>query len=370
MLQGGFGTGGAEKVMAQLAEHRAARGDDVHVAGMYMAAEGSFFPYPDTVRLHVLVPGARANKLLQIRRLFAIRRLIRQLQPDLIVAFLTKVNCLTLLATVGSAVPVVISERNNPRLQSDRFWRHLQSALMPRAAGIAMQTRSAMDDLPPRQRAPDRARVIPNPCRPVEFRSPVPTRACRFVAAGRLDQQKGFDLLIDAFATLPTELPLTLTIFGQGQEERALQRQILRRGMGDRITLAGNAPSPAAWMEAGDVVMVTSRFEGFCNVVAEATCSGLPIIAFDCPYGPSEMIRDRVNGLLIRNGDVAELADAMALLGTQPELRAQLGAAPDLVSEQLDPARILRLWDQLFDEVTAPDGPDPRDQIPANAAPS
>ncbi len=349
MIQAGFHAGGAEKVMAALAAHRHAQGDEVHVAGMVMPEGGSFFAYPPGVTLHLLGTEAKARggPLLQPRRALEVGRLIRRLRPDLIVSFLTKVNCMTLIAATGTGIPVVISERNNPSAQSARFWRKLQRALMPRAAGIAMQTADAAADLAPRQR--DRAHIIPNPCLPVAFTKPAPADHCRFVAVGRLVEQKGFDRLIDAFADLPPDLPASLDIFGEGGLHNALSAQIAARGMGGRVRLAGLARSAADWMGAGDVLVVSSRYEGFSNVLAEATCSGLPAIGFDCRYSIAEMIRDGQNGLLVPDGELGEMTAAMARLVRDPALRQRLGDAADLMADRLDPAQIMAEWDRVID---------------------
>ena len=350
MIQGGFGAGGAEKMMCELATHRAGLGDDVHVAAMTMPEGGSFFRYPPQISLHVL--DRRGVNLgaafLQPRRARAIRQLIVTLRPDLIISFLTKVNCLTLMATIGTETPVIVSERNNPSAQSPRFWRRAQIALIPRAAGIAMQTHAAAMDLPPAQAA--RAHVIPNHCTPIPYTPAPPADHCRFVAVGRLDNQKGFDLLLEAFARLPADLGATLDIFGAGRERRKLEDQIVALGLTDRARLPGQVPTAADWLGAGDVAVVSSRYEGFCNVVAEATCSGLPIISFDCPYGPSEMLRHEQNGLLVPNGDVEGLAQAMARLARDPDLRARLGDAAWIMADRLDPRRIMAQWDTLIAE--------------------
>ena len=350
MIQAGFHAGGAEKVMAALAAHRHAKGDEVHVAGMVMPEGGSFFPYPDGVRLHLLAAGARARggPLLQPRRAMAVARLIRQLRPDLIVSFLTKVNCMTLIAATGTGIPVVISERNNPAAQSSRVWRRLQRRLMPRAAGIAMQTADAAADLLPRQR--DRAHIIPNPCRPVAFAPAPPAEDCRFLAVGRLVEQKGFDRLIDAFAALPADLPARLDIFGEGPLEQALTARIEAHGMAGRIRLAGLAGSASDWMGAGDVLVVASRYEGFSNVLAEAACSGLPAIGFDCRYSIAELIRDGENGLLVPDGDIPALTAAMARIAGDPALRLRLGQSARLMADRLAPGRIMAQWDALIAE--------------------
>ncbi|WBU56493.1 glycosyltransferase [Paracoccus sediminicola] len=348
MMQAGFSAGGAEKVMAALAAHRAAQGDEVHVGAMTMGPEGSFFPYPPEVTLHVVGPRGKGGRFVQPRRALGTARLIRKLRPDLIVSFLTKVNCLTLFAATGSDIPVVISERNNPSAQSARFWRKFQRKLMPRAAGIAMQTRDAAADLPPAQQR--RAHIIPNPCLPVDYTPAAPTDHCRFVAVGRLVEQKGFDMLIDAFAALPQDLDATLDIFGQGHRADTLQRQINSRGLEKRVRLAGLAGSAREWLGAGDALVVSSRYEGFCNVLAEATCSGLPAIGFDCPYSIGEMIHDGVNGLLVPDGDVPAMTAAMEKFARDATLRKHLSSSPEIMASRLDPDRIMGLWDQLIDE--------------------
>lgn len=351
MIQGGFGAGGAEKIMARLAAHRQGRGDQTQVAAMFMPPEGPFFPYPEAIPLTVLAPGRPRDKLLHLHRLRAIRRHILHTKPDLIVSFLTKVNCLTMIAAQGTGVPVIISERNNPRVQS-YVWSRLQNQLARRAAAFVMQTDGGRDTLP--VDLARRAVVIPNVCPAVPFTRPAPVPGqCRFVAVGRLDAQKGFDILIRAFAALPRDATTRLTIYGEGPERAALTRQIAKAGLGDRVTMPGLAATPRDWLQAGDVLVVSSRFEGFSNVVAEATCSGLPIISFDCPFGPREMVRDGLNGLLIPHEDTAALTRAMARLAADPDLRHALSQHGDVMARHLHPGRVMALWDAVIDGTMA-----------------
>lgn len=348
LVQGGFGAGGAEKVMAMLAAHRAALGDEVTVAGMDMPPGGSFFEYPPEVRLTVLAEGAPRDRLLHLRRVSAVHNLMRGLRPDLTISFLTKVNCIALLAARGLGVPVIISERNNPRLQSSRLWRRMQNLLGRGARAMVMQTQDALDDLPAGLRR--RACVIANPCAPIPHHRPRRDAGeCRFVAVGRLDRQKGFDMLIRAFAAMPGRSRARLTIFGQGPERAALTRQIDDAGLQDRIALPGLANGPAEWLSDGDALVMSSRFEGFPNVLAEAACSGLPIISFDCAYGPSEIVTRGQNGILVPPGDIEGLSRAMNTLATQPGLRKKLGQGADSVADRLSPERIMAQWDALIE---------------------
>lgn len=367
MLQGGFGAGGAEKIMAMLAEHRIRQGDQVTVAAMQMPQTGSYFRYPPNAVLRVLDREKPGGALTHLRRISAIRELLAVENPDLVISFLTKVNVLTLIASLGFNKPVIISERNNPLRQSRHLWRVAQNIAASRARLMVMQTEAARQDLPPRLHA--KARVIPNPCAPLAFRPPPPSPHFRFVATGRLDRQKGFDLLIRAFAALPADLSDSqLTIFGDGPERAALCHQIKEAGLTDRVHLPGLSEAAAGWLSAGDALVVSSRFEGFPNVLAEATCSGLPSIAFDCPYGPSEIIADGRNGLLVPDGDVGALSAAMARLARDRELRARIACGDPEHSARLAPSQIMFEWDQaihkaftggkLHPPITPPTDPD------------
>ena len=251
----------------------------------------------------------------------------------------------------GTGVPVVISERNNPVLQTPGFWNRAQQVLARGAAGIVMQTQGQRDDLPPV--LSDRAVVIPNFCDAVPFRRASPGPDCHFVAAGRLDRQKGFDLLIRAFARVPHP-GASLTIFGEGPRRQALEDQVRASGLEGRVSLPGIVRGPQEWLGAGHVLVVSSRFEGFSNVVAEATCSGLPVVSFDCPYGPSEMIVEGRNGFLVPPGDVAALAGAMTRLAADPALRNRLGQAAHIAAARFEQGRIMAQWDAVLGAALQP----------------
>lgn len=133
-IQGGFGTGGAEKIIAMIANHRIAQGDQVEVAAMRAPKDGTYYSYAPEVTLTVLEPDAKMNApVSQFQRLRQLRRLIRDRKPDVVVSFLTKINVLTLVAGLGQRVPIVISERNNPNAQNNHpAWRRAAKLLGPR----------------------------------------------------------------------------------------------------------------------------------------------------------------------------------------------------------------------------------------------
>jgi glycosyltransferase involved in cell wall biosynthesis len=329
-----------------IAGHRARQGDEVEVLGFAMPPGGSYFSYPDDAR--ILTPVA-ARGLTPLTRLVEIRKLMRKTEPHLVLSFLTKVNVLSLLAATGLALPVVISERNNPRAQTAHpIWRRAQHQLAGRAAAIVMQTERARADLPAAIRV--RARVIPNPCAPLTGIAAAPSpSALRLAAVGRLDRQKGFDLLLRAMPAIRAACPgVRLTIHGEGPERGILEALRDRLGLGDVVRFPGVSARPGAWMAESDILIAPSRYEGFPNVIAEATVSGLPVVASDCDYGARELIQDGENGLLVPPEDTAALAGGVIRLIRNPELRLRMAAASDLNRIRLDPIRILGEWDLVI----------------------
>ncbi|MGM9403507.1 glycosyltransferase family 4 protein [Aliiroseovarius sp. KMU-71] len=350
IIQGGFGAGGAEKVVAMIAAHRAQLGDEVTVMGFDMPGGRSYFPYPETVRL-LLPDGAKGSN--PLARLWMIRRAIRATQPDVVLSFLTKVNVLSLAAAIGTGVPVVISERNNPRAQNAHpIWRHAQNLLVRRAASAVMQTARARADLPNSVQAT--AKVIPNPCAPnPDHAVQAKPDGTRLVAVGRLDKQKGFDVLLNAMAQITAALPdATLTIHGEGPERVALEALRDKLNLKDQVALPGSSPTPGAWLSDADLLVMPSRFEGFPNVLAEATVSGLPAISTDCDFGPREMIVEGENGLLVPVDDAPALADAVIRVMQDPALRAHMAGNAAINRDRLAPARILAEWDQVIGKAT------------------
>jgi glycosyltransferase involved in cell wall biosynthesis len=351
-IQGGLGAGGAEKNIARLARHRAESGDEVHVISMTTPVGGPYFALPDHVTIHAMQRESEPlPRLLQLRRLFFIRDCLKRIKPDLVISFLTKLNVLTLIGTLGKKWPVIVSERNNPELQRAHFaWKHLNHAFSHRASAIVMLTQRAAGRLSPRLRR--RAEVIPNPCAPnpnFQFR---PTMTKRVIAVGRLDHQKGFDLLIYAFRrTLASHPDATLTIFGEGVERATLEALIARLKLQGSVRLFGTTKSPGAWIELGDILVMPSRHEGFSNVLLEAMVAGIPSIAADCDFGPSEIIPDSQSGILVPTEDVGALAEAMTNLLADRELQERLSHNAVLVTGRFTEQRILAQWDQLIDRI-------------------
>lgn len=358
-VQSSLQAGGAEKVVNLLARHNAALGNDVSVIAFRGRPDQSYFPYPEGVRIITMDGHASqtySGPWRAAARVIWLARQFRMLRPDVAVSFLTKTNVLAMAAGCVTGVPVVISERNNPTRQAaSHWWQRATNILGRHAAAIVMQTTSSQEVLGAALRK--KAVVIPNPAVLPEDVTLSTGDGHRIVAVGRLENQKGFDLLIRAFAQMSKDVPrASLTIFGEGPELGQLQALSRELDVASRVRFAGLSEKPGAWLAEGDVFVLSSRFEGFPNVLVEALSGGLASIAFDCPWGPGDIIKGGENGLLVPQEDVPALAQAMRRLLTEPDLRNRLAEAGPAAIKRFSPESVLAEWDRVIRKATVSNG--------------
>ncbi|MFE0156304.1 glycosyltransferase family 4 protein [Nonomuraea sp. NPDC059007] len=172
------------------------------------------------------------------------------------------------------------------------------------------------------------------------------------VAAGRLVHQKGFDLLIPAFAEAAHQHPQWhLRIFGTGPKRVQLEAAIQQHGMAERIHLMGRTPVLEQELAAASIYALSSRFEGLPMVMIEAMSHALPVVAFDCPTGPADALSDGRNGLLIPPEDVGAFAFALDGLMAGRDRRLRMGAAAAATARDYAPDIVMPMWEDFFGEL-------------------
>jgi glycosyltransferase involved in cell wall biosynthesis len=348
--------GGTERIVSTLASVLSDRGHAVAVVTDASKEHDHYLLGPSIRRIAFdsssrtqHLPHQVARNLVRVKRM---RQTIHAFQPDAIISFGATVNLRSLLASVGLGVPVIVSERVDPRTVTLPWgWRLLRRPLYAQAARIVVQTESVA--VWARELAgADRVCVIPNPVRPLDGAAACPGSSGerkKVIAVGRLDPQKGFDLLLAAFRQSSLASTWQLVILGEGSERVALERQVADLGLQGSVLMPGVVRDPERWLQHAQLFVLSSRFEGFPNALLEAMQCKVAVAAFDCPSGPAEIVRHEQTGLLVPAGDVDALAAAITRLAADPELRQRLGtAAAADVTTRFSLERITDLWEKAL----------------------
>lgn len=348
--------GGAERVAATLASAWARRGDSVTLVCSYSGHGTCFYPLHERVKI-LWLADRMARWAGPFKKLWAVRRLVRETEPDVIVSFLTNVNVTVLLATRGLATPVIVCERTDPVYGDnlEPILMRLRRWTYPWAHRVLVQTGQSVAHLRQVASRVERLSVIPNPLPPdlpaARQHEPVGTGRFVLMAMGRLHPVKQFDCLIDAFGGLVDRYPdWDLEIWGEGSEREALLAQIERLGLEARVRLPGRTTEPWEVMLRAHGFILSSRVEGFPNALLEAMALGLPCVALDCPSGPSELSDGGKTALLAPQNDAPALAAALArIMGESTAWREGLGAqAAASVRARYSLDAVLQRWDEVL----------------------
>ena len=179
----------------------------------------------------------------------------------------------------------------------------------------------------------------------------------RVVTIGRYAYQKGYDLLLQAWAELSRFREFengeewTLDIYGQGDQTDYRQLMAELGIDSNRCHLNGPVEDVVKAYQESSIFVLSSRFEGFGMVLIEAMACGLPVVSFDCPAGPDEIITDGVDGLLVPSGDVHALAEKLMLLMSDENLRRRLGQQARQTAQRYEMTTIANQWTALFEKV-------------------
>lgn len=174
----------------------------------------------------------------------------------------------------------------------------------------------------------------------------------RCIAAGRLEQQKNISDAIRAWRKVAGKHPdWTFDIYGEGRLRKSLQQEINEYGLEDKIHLMGCTREIQKELLDCSCLVMSSKFEGFPLILIEGLSAGLPLVSYDCPKGPSEIVRNGSNGFLVRSGDTDALAEGICRVIEDEDLRRRFGTESKKLSEDFSIDRIMAQWEDLFKEV-------------------
>ena len=362
-IAGLYRPAGMERVLTKKAAWLSAAGHEVTIVTTEQKGRPLAFPLPEEVRTIDLAIGYEDDngRLLsklthhpwrQLRHRRTLGKLLRDLKPDVTISLFCNDERFLPSLRDGSKKLLEVHFSAFKRLQYGR--KGLWGLIDNMRAKADLKTVRRFDRfivLTEEDKGywglPENASVIPNPL-PFKVTAPAALDNKRVAAVGRLCYQKGFDRLLEAWRIVsPQEPEWTLSIFGDGEDRKALEK----RAEGLPVFFEGNMSDPEKIYRDTSIIALTSRYEGLPMVLLEAQAYGIPAVSFDCKCGPSDVISDGINGILVKEGDVEAFAKALLKLIREKETLIAMGKAAYEGSERWSLKTIMDKWTELLENL-------------------
>lgn len=319
--------GGAERVASIWASGLAELGGDIHLLLFYRVENE--YEISGKVNLHTAAESKNAyDHFNGPEKLYCVRKLLKELKPDIVLPFISYVGILIMLAGAGLPIRIVETVRIDPKYdRPGPAWRLLRSLALGLSKRCIVQTQSQLNYFP--RRLQKRMIVLPNPISDgfAKHKKIFTEKKIRnLVAVGRLEKQKNYPMLLKAFARVAAADPeLRLRIYGEGSLFDELDAMIERLGLGEQARLCGRTAGLEAALLEADLYVMTSDAEGMPNSLMEAMALGLPCISTDCQTGPSDLIENGTTGLLVPARDEESFLEALEKMIKDVESSIEMG---------------------------------------------
>lgn len=343
-------SGGTERVTTLVANALAGQGQQVCILNLSQG-EHPFFALDARVENHVLYPQPVSMKSHLLGTIWKIRRFVQQQQIQHLVV-VDSISCIfTVPALFGLKVQHICWEHFNFEVDLGLRLRRVGRVWAARHAD-AVVTLTEHDRRLWQQgiaKISEKIQAIANPS-PFQIATQLPSQSHKTVlAVGRLRSEKGFDLLLEAWQLLSSKYPdWTLRIVGSGEQEQALKQQAAQLGIEKSVDWVAATPEIAQYYAQASIYCLSSRFEGFGMVLLEALSFGLPIVAFDCPIGPHEILANTPNRL-VSPENVQQLSDQLAqMMSLDTEDYQTIAKQNQQYVQQYSSEQIVAQWLDLF----------------------
>ena len=336
--------GGSERVMSLLANTFAQKGYEVEI--VCINKHLVFYPIDEKVKVWFAEDEVKSPSIL--KKVFWLRNHIKNDRPDVVIAFMLEVYCVTLASLIGVSVPVISSERIDPHFFG-RAKGLLRWLLLRRTTHLVVQTVGIKDFYSAKLQS--RTTIIPNPVTDKVFSLTPTLKQKRIIAVGRLAYQKNYPMMFRAFAKVHHDFPdWQLVVYGNGPQKEEIRGVIERLGMEGHIILAGKSDHVVEEMNKSSLFVMSSDYEGMSNALLEAVCVGLPVISTDVS-GARDLITEGVNGYIVPVGNERALTLALSSMLSSPEKMDEMGRQSKALAPRFREEQIVGQWEELIKKV-------------------
>lgn len=355
--------GGTERSISNLCNYWSNNGYEVNLIVIYSGKGRNDYFLDKRIKLIYLadIIGTKKRSFISsIKRLIMLRRILINIKPDIIISFLTHVNVVSIIFSFGLKIPIFISERNYPPMKkTPMLWKFLRKFIYRFADCVIVQTNITKIWID-KNITVKKSFVIPNPCLyplpetipKLEKNNIFKKNIKSIIAVGRFDEQKGFINLINVFLKISKKMDnWNLIIMGDGNERKKYEQIVKNNHLENRIFLPGRAGNISEFYDHADIFVLSSLYEGFPNVLLEAMSHGLPVISMNCKTGPSDIIENNINGLLVSMKNIEnDFYYKLIMLMKDGNLRKKFAIESVKVIENYSINKIGKKWENLFNK--------------------
>ena len=344
------GTGGAERVMVNLADFFSEKGYDVTLITSF-PVEIEYPVIPSVRRISLEDHRVEQSRIKRnITRITNLRKICKEEKPNILISFMAEPNFRAVLATRGLPVKLLVSVRNDPNKEyAGIIGGIVGKVLLPMSDGCVFQTRDAQKWFP--QRLQKKSKIIYNAVKSEFYKVVREPVAGEIVTCGRLTEQKNHELLLRAFSKVVKVHPeATLKIYGDGKLKEQLQHKIIELDLNGKAVLMGATDDVVNALKTANVFVLSSDYEGMPNALMEAMAAGVPCVATDCPCGgPRELFGDTSKDRLVPCGNEEILADKICEVLDGKVIDENQKVCADAFR----PEKVNRMWENYVLEIMA-----------------
>jgi len=349
--------GGAERVLSSMANFWVDHGNQITFITL-ASSDRDFYKLDDRInRVSLDLMKDSVNIFSAIKnnltRLTHLRRVFKSYDSDVIISFQSAMNVMVLLAGIGMSAPIIVSERVDPRFFfKGVVWNTVRFLIYPLSAAVVVQSTDVKKWMS-KIVVNKKIHIVPNPVssfkKITDDKFEFDITSPFVVAMGRLVHQKGFDMLLQSFAQCAPEYEeWSLVIIGDGADRDKLESLSKKLHIEKRVRFVGRVTEPGAILERANMFVLSSRYEGFPNALCEAMSCSLPVVSFDCPSGPSSIVRNGTDGILVPAEDICALASAMDQLMKDENKRLMMGRLAKDIVHRFSMEKVMSIWEKLI----------------------